>query len=115
MDQFKIVFLIYLIIQISSYIYTIYLVNKEEYFKNSTKVYKETYGKNNSYLSQQVEEKPDEFFEYSIKQTIYFNVIGNVIISAILIFYYLSTCSHIEDIEELIYKEKNARILENNE
>jgi glucan phosphoethanolaminetransferase (alkaline phosphatase superfamily) len=112
MNQFKIVFFIYLIYSLFSFIYGIYLFNNDEYVKESIKTLKNTYKEANM---PNLSELPDEFYQNSIKNSMKFYIVEVIVIYALFVYYYLSTCSYIEDIEEGANDENDIRNLENNE
>ncbi|KAG4104263.1 hypothetical protein H8356DRAFT_1371320 [Neocallimastix lanati (nom. inval.)] len=112
LNQFKIVFLIYVISQLFGYTYRIYLYNTDEFIEESIKTMKETY---NKYTTSILFDMPDEYFRSTLKRSINYYIVEAIIIFALIVYYYLSTCSYIEDVEESLNEENDTRKLENNE
>ncbi|KAG4104267.1 hypothetical protein H8356DRAFT_1029523 [Neocallimastix lanati (nom. inval.)] len=112
MNQFKFVFIIFIISQLFNYAYSIYLFNDDEYIGNAIKTLKKTYKQNNL---QGFYEIPDEIYRRSLKSSMYYYIVEYLIILALIVYYYLSTCSYIEDVEEIANEENDTRKLENNE
>ncbi|KAG4104266.1 hypothetical protein H8356DRAFT_1303972 [Neocallimastix lanati (nom. inval.)] len=115
MKQFKIVYLIYIICQIFNLVYNIYLYNDDEYIENTIKIMKENNKKNNSQIMKENNIQNNSQKIYEIPDELYRRAIENSMNNFIIVYYYLSTCSYIEDIEEIANKESYSRQLENNE
>jgi len=112
MNQFKIVLFIYLVCDLLGFAYNIYLYNTDEYIEESIKTMKETYKNFNTPV---FKDMPDDFYRRSVKRSTNYYIVEAIIIFALIVYYYLSTCSYIEDVEENLNDENDARKLENSE
>jgi len=115
LNQFKIIYLIYLIYCIGNSIYQIILFYDNKYVEYYVK----------TILEEQKESfKTFEINEYSfmseneIRRSFetgrVYGIFAAIVSFIILIIYYLATCSYIEDLEEEAFEEKQSRNLENN-
>ncbi|KAL6600281.1 hypothetical protein U3516DRAFT_844804 [Neocallimastix sp. 'constans'] len=110
MKQFRIVFLLDLVYEIYGIITYFIKVNSDEFIQETLKIMKDSYKTMN--MENQLSE---EMLINNIKRSFRVAMIEYIIISIIMIYYYLSTCSYIEDVKEKQFEEKDIRNLENNE
>jgi len=82
LNQFKIVFLIYVISQLFGYTYRIYLYNTDEFIEESIKTMKETY---NKYTTSILFDMPDEYFRSTLKRSINYYIVEAIIIFALIV------------------------------
>jgi len=82
MNQFKFVFIIFIISQLFNYAYSIYLFNDDEYIGNAIKTLKKTYKQNNL---QGFYEIPDEIYRRSLKSSMYYYIVEYLIILALIV------------------------------
>jgi len=112
LNQFKFVYLIYLLFCLASSIYTYTLIYNEDYRKQQIEIIKEEYS--NSDLLKSYEFTTDELSD-SIRRSATSTLAGCIVGILILAYYYLTTCSYIEDLEEKAVAENDVRDVENNE
>ncbi|ORX56635.1 hypothetical protein BCR36DRAFT_409827 [Piromyces finnis] len=106
MNQFKIVFLIYILLILASSIVTFCQSFNETYLENGLIEYRKE--KNYNHM------KDNEVKDYIKKNSL---IMSGIIFGLFLVlaYYYLCTCSYIEDIESNIKEEFNIRKMESNQ
>eukprot|EP00833_Pecoramyces_ruminatium_P005218 jgi/Orpsp1_1/1179250/evm.model.c7180000068609.1 len=112
LDQFKYIFLPYVIFSLLSIIYSFSLVYNDEYMKKEVNKLK------NEYKELGLETEMDTSYE-ALSKSVKNDTLGAlgiaIVIYGLLAYYYFVTCSFIEDLEEGALGEKDFRKLEENQ
>ncbi|ORX64657.1 hypothetical protein BCR32DRAFT_297989 [Anaeromyces robustus] len=112
LNQFKIIFLLFLIYEAVSIVYILKLYFSDKYMNEQFELFKSQYEFNGVNLEGMT--YTDEEIKSKVIDSIYSSVTIITVTYLLLIYYYLTTCNFIEDLEEDDVINKNFRALENN-
>lgn len=114
LNQFKIVFLVYLVYEIISFFIALKIYYSEDYIETQVQILKEQNEQFQEYFNGYTYVQDEDKLRQQVKQTTASTIFSLIITFGVMVYYYLTTCSFIEDLQEEAYEEDDIRVLESN-